>query len=50
MDNKLVWAHNDKINIWIPETYASSLPSSSLRRNEIQLIKEGKFSESDKFF
>ena len=46
-DKKIYWQVNDPVEVWIPEDYEASLPSSSLRRKEIKLIAERRFSEAD---
>ena len=50
MDNKVYWNHNNtnKISWDIEKKGSDILPSSSILREEIQLIAESKIDEADK--
>lgn len=46
--NKIFWKYSDDCELFEEEKLEGSLPSSSLRRKEIDLTKEEKYSEADK--
>lgn len=48
-DGKIYWQQNQPLPQLIPESMETALPSSSLRRPELALIAEKRFSEADKF-
>lgn len=47
-EKKIYWKHTDECELFEEEKLEGSLPSSSKRRKEIDLIEQEKYSEADK--
>lgn len=48
IDDKLCWRWSDKGWVFKADEKGKSLPSSSLRRKEVELIRSNSFSQADK--
>lgn len=47
-ENSLYWRVGDPVNTFAEEPIGGSLPSSALRRGEIELIRQKRYGEADK--